>query len=68
MASVNMSIRIDSELKTRAEQVFSQLRINTLYAALLRAKTEREQGNAGRPAAMLLSDIDDIIERAERDV
>lgn len=38
----------------------------SLYADLLRAKTEREQGIAGRPAAMLLSDIDGIIERAEQ--
>ena len=72
MASINMSIRTDSELKAQAEQVLSQLGMNmtgtinmflqqivrdravplslslsseqSLYADLLKARTEREQG------------------------
>ena len=72
MASISMSIRIDSELKSQAEQVLSQLGMSmtgtinmflqqivrdravplslslsseqSLYADLLRAKVDREQG------------------------
>lgn len=94
MASVNVSIRMDSELKAQAEQVLSQLGMNmngtinmflqqivrdravplslslsseqSLYADLLRARSERAQGLYGRPAEDLLADMDLIISEAER--
>lgn len=96
MASINMSIRTDSDLKAQAEQVLSQLGMTmtgsinmflqqivrdravplslslsseqSLYADLLRAKAERDQGVVGRPAGEMLADIDKIIEKAEQDV
>lgn len=95
MASINMSIRTDSELKAQAEQVLSQLGMNmtgtinmflqqivrdravplslslsseqSLYADLLRAKTEREQGKLGRSAQDVLADMEKIIEEAAAD-
>lgn len=94
MASVNVSIRMDSELKAQAEQVLSQLGMNmtgtinmflqqivrdravplslslsseqSLYADLLRARTERAQGLPGRSAEEMLSEIDRIIAEAEQ--
>ena len=94
MASVNVSIRIDSGLKAQAEQVLSQLGMNmtgtinmflqqivrdravplslslsseqSLYADLLRARTERAQGLEGASAEKLLADMDQIIAEAER--
>ena len=94
MASVNVSIRMDSELKAQAEQVLSQLGMNmtgtinmflqqivrdravplslslsseqSLYADLLRARTERAQGLQGRSAEVILSEIDRIIAEAEQ--
>ena len=94
MASVNVSIRMDSELKAQAEQVLSQLGMNmtgtinmflqqivrdravplslslsseqSLYADLLRARTERAQGLQGRGAEDMLSELDRIIAEAEQ--
>ena len=94
MSSVNVSIRMDSELKAQAEQVLSQLGMNmtgtinmflqqivrdravplslslsseqSLYADLLRARTERTQGLKGRSAVDMLSEIDQIIAEAEQ--
>ena len=79
VSSINMSIRTDSELKSQAEQVLSQLGMSmtvplslslsseqSLYAALLQAKAEREQGIEGIPAEKLLSDLDRVIVEAER--
>lgn len=91
MSSVNMSIRIDSELKAQAEQVLSQLGMNmtgtinmflqqivrdravplslslsseqSLYADLLRAKTERTQGVEYLSANQLLSEMEQAIEK-----
>ena len=40
----------------------------SLYADLLRAKAEREQGMEGIPASQLLADMDRVIEEAERGV
>ena len=92
-ASVNVSIRMDSELKAQAEQAFAQLGMNmtgtinlpllqiardravplslslsseqSLYADLLRARTERAQGSQGHTAENMLSEIDQIIADAE---
>ena len=94
MASVNVSIRMDSELKAQAEQVLSQLGMNmtgtinmflqqivrdravplslslsseqSLYADLLRARTERAQGLQGSSAEDMLAEIDKIIAEAEQ--
>ena len=94
MASINVSIRMDSELKAQAEQVLSQLGMNmtgtinmflqqivrdravplslslsseqSLYADLLRARTERAQGLQGHSAEDMLSEIDQIIAEAEQ--
>ena len=94
MPSVNVSIRMDSELKAQAEQVLSQLGMNmtgtinmflqqivrdravphslslsseqSLYADLLRARTERAPGLQGRSAEDMLSEIDRIIVEAEQ--
>ena len=91
MASINMSIRTDSELKAQAEKVLSQLGMNmtgtinmflqqivrdqavpmslslsseqSLYADLLRAKTDRERGVEYLDADTVLRDIDRAIER-----
>lgn len=91
MASINMSIRTDSELKAQAEQVLSQLGMNmtgtinmflqqivrdravplslslsseqSLYADLLRAKTERDRGTEYVSADTVLSKIDQAIDR-----
>ena len=95
MSSVNMSIRIDSELKAQAEQVLSQLGMNmtgtinmflqqivrdravplslylsseqSLYADLLRAKTERAQGVEYLSAGQLLSKMEQAIEKGAPD-
>lgn len=95
MSSINMSIRIDSELKAQAEQVLSQLGMNmtgtinmflhqivrdqavplslslsserSLYADLLRAKTERAQGTEYLPAGQLLSEMKQAIEKGASD-
>ena len=95
MASINMSIRTDSELKAQAEEVLSQLGMNmtgtinmflhqivrdravplslslssdlSLYADLLRAKTERSQGKVGRPAEDIIAEMDHIIAEANND-
>ena len=94
MASVNVSIRMDSELKAQAEQVLSQLGMNmtgtinmflqqivrdravplslslsseqSLYADLLRARTDRAQDLQGRNAKDMLSEIDQIIAGTEQ--
>ena len=58
MASVNVSIRMDSKLNAQTEQ--------SLYADLLRARTERAQGLQGRSAKDMLSEIDQIIAGAEQ--
>ena len=86
MASINMSIRTDSELKAQAEKVLSQLGMNmtgtinmflqqivrdqavplslslsseqSLYADLLRAKTDRERGVEYLDVDTVLCDID----------
>ena len=95
MSSVNMSIRIDSELKAQAEQVLSQLGMNmtgtinmflqqivrdravplslslsseqSLYADLLRAKTERAQGVEYLSANQVLSEMEQAIEKGAPD-
>ena len=94
MASINVSIRMDAELKEQAEQVLSQLGMTlngtinmflrqivrdqavplslslstekTVYADLLRARIERDQGREGVPIEELLSKMDRIIAEAER--
>ena len=58
MASVNVSIRMDSKPNSQTEQ--------SLYADLLRARTERAQGLQGRSAKDMLSEIDQIIAGAEQ--
>lgn len=91
MASINMSIRTDSELKAQAEKVLSQLGMNmtgtinmflqqivrdqavplslslsseqSLYADLLRARTDRARGVGYLAADTVLRDIDRAIER-----
>ena len=89
MASINMSIRTDSELKAQAEQVLSQLGMNmtgtinmflqqivravplslslsseqSLYADLLKARTEREQGVEYLSSDSVLRSIDSAIEK-----
>ena len=91
MASINMSIRTDSELKAQAEKVLSQLGMNmtgtinmflqqivrdqavplslslsseqSLYADLLRGKTDRERGVEYLDVDTVLCDIDRAIER-----
>ena len=91
MASVNMSMRTDSELKAQAEQVLSKLGMNmtgtinmflqqivrdqavplslslsseqSLYADLLRARTDRERGAAYLNPEEVLSAIDQAVER-----
>lgn len=96
MPSINMSIRIDSELKSQAEQVLSQLGMNmtgtinmflqqivrdravplslslsseqSLYADLLRAKVDREQGVEYVPADKVLASMERAIEEAAGDV
>ena len=40
----------------------------SLYADLLRAKAEREQGMEGVPASQLLADMDRVIREAENSV
>lgn len=90
MATVNMSIRVDPELKAQAEQVLSQLGMNmtgtinmflqqivrdravplslslsseqSLYADLLRARTEREQGIEYMTANQVLDGIARAVE------
>ena len=83
MASINMSIRTDSELKAQAEQVLSQLGMNmtgtirdravplslslsseqSLYADLLKARTERDQGVEYLSSDSVLRSIDSAIEK-----
>ena len=93
--NTNMSIRVDSELKSQAEQILSQLGMNmtgavnmflqqivreravplslsldssrSLYADLLAAQHDRDQGFIGRSADDVLGDMKSIIEAAERD-
>lgn len=95
MASINMSIRTDSELKAQAEQVLAQLGMNmtgtinmflqqivrdravplslslsseqSLYADLLRAKVERDQGVEYVPAEEVLGRMSKAIEGAAGD-
>lgn len=95
MASVNMSIRTDSELKAQAEQILSQLGMNmngtinmflqqivrdkavplslslstpeTLYADLLLARQERENGYRGHTGRQVLAEMDHIINEVEAD-
>ncbi len=90
MASVDMSIRVDPELKAQAEQVLSQLGMDmtgtinmflqqivrdqavplslslsseqSLYADLLRARTEREQGVEYMTADQVLDGIARAVE------
>ncbi len=90
MASVNMSIRVDPELKAQAEQVLSQLGMNmtgtinmflrqivrdqavplslslsseqSLYADLLRARTERDQEVEYMTADQILDGIAQAVE------
>ena len=92
MASINMSIRTDSELKAQAEQILSQLGMNmtgtinmflqqivrdravplslslsseqSLYADLLRAKVERDNGAEYLSADEFLTRMDQVIEGA----
>lgn len=92
MASINMSIRTDSELKAQAEQVLSQLGMSmtgtinmflqqivrdravplslslsseqSLYADLLRAKVDRENGVKYIPADEVLASMERSIEGA----
>ncbi len=94
MASINMSIRTDSEQKAQAEQVLSQHDMNmtdtinmflqqivrdravplslslsseqSLYADVLRAKTERDRGTESVSADAVLSKIDQAIDRGSR--
>lgn len=93
MASINMSIRTDSELKAQAEQILNQLGMNmtgtinmflqqivrdravplslslsseqSLYADLLKAKLEREQGVEYIPADDVLREMKQIIEGSD---
>lgn len=95
MASISMSIRIDSELKSQAEQVLSQLGMSmtgtinmflqqivrdravplslslsseqSLYADLLRAKVDREQGVGYVPSDEVLASMERAIEEAAGD-
>ena len=95
MASINMSIRTDSELKAQAEQILAQLGMNmtgtinmflqqivrdravplslalsseqSLYADLLRAKVERDQGVEYDPAEEVLGRMSKAIEGAAGD-
>ena len=95
MASINMSIRTDSELKAQAEQVLSQLGMNmtgtinmflqqivrdravplslslsseqSLYADLLRARVERDQGVEYLPADEVLARMEQAVEGAGED-
>ena len=95
MASINMSIRTDSELKAQAEQILAQLGMNmtgtinmflqqivrdravplslalsseqSLYADLLRAKVERDQGEEYVPAEEVLGRMSKAIEGAAGD-
>ena len=95
MASINMSIRTDSELKAQAEQVLSQLGMNmtgtinmflqqivrdravplslslsseqSLYADLLRAKVERDQGVEYLPADEVLARMEQADSEIARD-
>ena len=93
VASINMSIRTDSELKAQAEAILSQLGMNmngtfnmflhqivrdkavplslslsseqSVYADLLSAQMERENGYQGRNARDIITDMDRIIADAE---
>ena len=93
MASTNMSIRVDSELKEQAEAVLNQLGLRltgsinmflrqivrdkaiplsspigseqSLYADLLNAKVNREQGVQGISATEVLTKMDRVIDRVE---
>ena len=92
MASISMSIRIDSELKSQAEQVLGMSMTGTinmflqqivrdravplslslsseqsLYADLLRAKVDREQGVGYVPADEVLASMERAIEEAAGD-
>lgn len=93
MASTNMSIRVDSELKEQAEAILNQLgltltdsinmflrqivrdkaiplslsfsSVQSLYANLLNAKVNREQGVQGISTAEVLTKMDRVIDRVE---
>lgn len=93
MASTNISIRIDSELKEQAEAILNQLGLTltgsinmflrqivrdkaiplslslsceqSLYADLLNAKVNREQGVQGISTAEVLTKMDRVIDRVE---
>ena len=93
MASTNMSIRVDSELKEQAEAILNKLGLTltdsinmflsqivrdkaiplslplsseqSLYADLLNAKVNREQGVPGISAAEVLTKMDRVIDRVE---
>lgn len=95
MASINMSIRTDSELKAQAEEILSQLGMSmngtinmflqqivrdkavplslslstpeTLYADLMKARQERENGYRGRSGREVLTEMDNIIDAVEAD-
>ena len=93
MASINMSIRTDSELKAHAEDILAKLGMSmngtinmflqqivrdravplslslstpeTLYADLLRARQERENGYRGRSGREVLEAMDQILDAVE---
>ena len=95
MASINMSIRTDSELKAQVEEILSQLGMSmngtinmflqqivrdkavplslslstpeTLYADLLQARQERENGYHGHTGRQILADMDRLIDAVEAD-
>ena len=90
MASINMSIRTDSELKAQAEEILSRLGMTmngtinmflqqivrdravplslslstpeTLYADLMKARQERENGYRGRNGREVLAEMEQIID------
>ena len=90
MASVNMSIRTDSELKAQAEEILSKLGMSmngtinmflqqivrdkavplslslstpeSLYADLMQARMERENGYRGRQGREVLRELDHVID------
>ena len=95
MASINMSIRTDSELKAQAEAVLTKLGMSmngtinmflqqivrdkavplslslstpeTLYADLMKARQERENGYRGRTGREVLAEMDRILDAVETD-
>ena len=95
MASINLSIRTDSELKAQAEEILSQLGMSMngtvnmflqqivrdkavplslslstpemLYADLMQARHERENGYRCRTGREVLAEMDRMIGAAEAD-